>query len=117
MTIDIPNELARRLNPFKYELPQLLERGLHDYNLPKVTSFQGINEILEFLAKLPSPEEILALKPTQELQLQIETLLEKKHHQPLNSIEEQQWQQYEYLEHLIRIAKTHALLKLNAKNK
>ncbi|NOQ36749.1 MAG: hypothetical protein GQ569_12785 [Methylococcaceae bacterium] len=117
MTVDIPNDLAIRLNPFKNELPQLLELGLHEYNLPKkTTGFQGVNEILEFLAKLPTPEEILALKPAQELQLQINTLLDKQRNHGLSVAEEQQWQQYEYLEHLVRIAKANALLKLQAKN-
>lgn len=116
MTVDIPNELAIRLNPFKDELPQLLELGLHEYNAPKTTGFQGINEILEFLAKLPTPEEILALKPAQELQSQISTLLDKQRIQGLSVAEEQQWQQYEYLEHLVRMAKTNALLKLKTAN-
>lgn len=41
-------------------------------------------------------------------------LLEKQRSQGLTPDEEQQWQQYEYLEHLVRIAKSNALLKLKS---
>jgi hypothetical protein len=33
----------------------------------------------------------------------------------LSAIEEEQWQQYEYMEHLVRIAKGNAFLKLKEK--
>jgi len=115
ITVDIPNDLNRRLNPFKQQLPQLLELGLREFNTPPYTGFHSVNDILEFLAKLPSAEDIMALSPAKELQQQINHLLEKQSDGVLTSEEEREWQQYEYLEHLVRIAKTHALLKLNAK--
>lgn len=114
ITVDIPNDLNRRLNPFRQQLPQLLELGLREFNTPPYTGFHNINDILEFLAKLPSAEDILALRPASELQQQVNYLLEKQRDGSLTPEEEREWQQYEYLEHLVRIAKTHALLKLNA---
>lgn len=92
-------------------------RNLHinyrEYNVITQTGFQGMSEVLELFAKLPTPEEILALKPSEALQFQIQHLLEKsRSKEGLTPEEEQQWQQYEYLEHLMRIAKTSALLKL-----
>ena len=116
MTVEIPNELATRLRPFKNELPQLLELGLQEYNLPEKNGFHSLTEILEFLAKLPTPEETLALKPSKNLQSKINKLLKKQKLQGLNATEEKQWQQYEYLEHLVRIAKANALLKLKSAN-
>jgi len=91
----------------------LLELGLREMNTPSESDFRSLNEILEFLAKLPSPEEIIALRPSEALQ-QINNLLEKQHNSGLNSEEERQWQQFEYLEHLVRIAKANALLKLKS---
>ena len=64
ITFDIPNELATRLHPFQQQLSELLELGLHEFNTPKQPGFNGISEILEFLASVPSPEEIIALQPT-----------------------------------------------------
>lgn len=69
-------------------------------------------EVLEFLATLPTPEEIIALRPSEALQAQISNLLEKNRTQGLTPAEEQVWEQYQYLEHLIRMAKAKAYLKL-----
>lgn len=69
-------------------------------------------EVLEFLATLPTPEEIIALRPSEALQAQISNLLEKNRTQGLTPPEEQVWEQYQYLEHLIRMAKAKAYLKL-----
>jgi hypothetical protein len=69
-------------------------------------------EVLDFLATLPPPEEIIALRPSEALQVQISNLLEKNRTQGLTPDEEQNWEQYQYLEHLIRMAKAKAYLKL-----
>jgi uracil-DNA glycosylase len=74
--------------------------------------FTGAAEVLEFLATLPTPEEIIALRPSEALQAQISNLLEKNRTQGLTPAEEQIWEQYQYLEHLIRMAKAKAYLKL-----
>lgn len=42
------------------------------------SGFSGLAEVLEMLADLPSSEEVLALKPSEALQQQIENLLGKK---------------------------------------
>jgi hypothetical protein len=63
ITLDIPNDLGNRLSPFKQQLPQLLELGLREFNTPTYSGFHSLNEVLEFLAKLSSPEEIIALRP------------------------------------------------------
>jgi hypothetical protein len=54
-----------------------LELGLREFNASAQVGFQGVAEVLEFLASLPTPEEILALHPSKELQNQIQALLEK----------------------------------------
>ncbi len=76
------------------------------------SGFQGVAEALEFLAGLPSPEEILKLRPSEALRSRIAELLEKNRTVALSPAEEQEWSQYEYLEHLVRIAKTKAHLKV-----
>lgn len=114
LTLDVPNELAMRLHPFEQQIPHLLELGLHEINTPKQRGFNGMGEILEFLAQLPSAEEIIALRPAESLQTQVDLLLEKQRIGTLSAEEQQQWQQYEYLEHLVRTAKAHAFLKLKA---
>ncbi len=68
--------------------------------------------MLEFLAILPTPEEIVKLRPSKALQTRISNLLEKNRTAGLTTEESQEWEQYQYLEHLVRIAKAKALLKL-----
>jgi hypothetical protein len=68
-------------------------------------------KIIEFLTAIPSPEEILALQPSDAFQARVQALLEKNREEGLTPAEEQEWQQYQYLEHLVRMAKARALLE------
>ncbi|MEH2339525.1 hypothetical protein [Nostoc sp.] len=61
--LNIPEELATRLNLLEDHLPQILELGLRELNAISQTGFTGMAEVLEFLAQLPTPEEIIALCP------------------------------------------------------
>jgi hypothetical protein len=72
----------------------------------------GFTELLDFLADRPSPEEILELRPSVGMQEEIDRLSKKYQAQDLSAEEQHLWQQYEYLEHVVRIAKTKAYLKL-----
>jgi hypothetical protein len=114
ISVEIPDDLAVRLSLLQDQLPQILELGLREWNADAQSGFAGLAQVLEFLANLPSPEEILALKPSQSLQQQIEALLEKNKTVGLTTEEERLWQQYEYVEHLVRVAKAKALIKLGA---
>lgn len=114
VTLNISEELATRLVPLEDKLPRILELGLRELNATAQLGFDGAAEVLEFLASLPSPEEIVALHPSEALQARVSALLEKNRTQGLTDAEEQEWEQYEYLEHLVRIAKAKAHLKLMA---
>ena len=82
-----------------------------DQKMPVFLTQQGL---WVFQQALPTAEEILALRPSDTLQQQIDTLLQKNKTQGLSSEEERLWQQYEYIEHLVRVAKSKATIKLNA---
>ena len=110
VTLDIPNELATRLEPLANQLPRILELGLRELNADAQLGFEGAAEVLEILAGLPAPKEILALRPSEALQARLSVLLEKNRTEGLTPEEEQEWEKYQYLEHLIRIAKTKAQL-------
>jgi hypothetical protein len=70
-------------------------------------------DVLEFLADLPTPEQILALRPSQNLQQDIVRLLERSREASLNAADERQWRQYQYIEHLVRKAKIRAAIQLS----
>jgi hypothetical protein len=114
VTVEIPDELAQRLRPVADHLPRILELGLRELNAAAQPGFQGAAEVLEFLAGLPTLDEILALRPSEALHTRVQTLLKKNRSEGLTPEEEREWQQYEYLEHLVRMAKAKALLKRQA---
>lgn len=114
VNVEVPEELALRLDPVRDQLPEILELGLREWSADPQSGFSGLTEVLEFLANLPTPEEILALKPSPSLQEFIQNLLEKNKTIGLTATEERLWQQYEYIEHLVRVAKAKALLKLQS---
>jgi hypothetical protein len=114
ISVEVPDDLAVRLSSLQDQLPQILELGLREWNADAQSGFAGLAQVLEFLANLPSPEEILTLKPSPLLKQQIEGLLEKSRTMGLTAEEERLWQQYEYVEHLVRVAKAKALVKLSA---
>jgi hypothetical protein len=114
ISVEVPDDLAVRLSSLQDQLPQILELGLREWNADAQSGFAGLAQVLEFLANLPSPEEILALRPSPLLKQQIEGLLAKNRTIGLTAEEERLWQQYEYVEHLVRVAKAKALVKLSA---
>ena len=93
-------------------LPRILELGLRQLDRSSPTEFTGASDVLEFLAGLPSPEETLALHPTPALEARVKDILEKSRTVGLSSAEDDEWQRYEYVEHLVRLAKAKAALKL-----
>jgi hypothetical protein len=112
ITLTLPEDLASRLRPVEDRLPQLLELGLREWQARGGPGYAGPAGALETLASLPSPEEVLALRPSPELQEQIDRLLEKSQAGELSPDEQREWQQYEYVEHLVRLAKARAAVKL-----
>jgi len=102
ITLKVPDELAERLRHQQRRLPEILELGLRELNA----------EVLEFLAGLPSPKEILNLRPSQRLQQRVDELLDKRRTGELTAHQEEEWERYQYLEHLVRMAKAKARVKL-----
>src|SRR5262249_39459830 len=114
ITLTVPDELARRLQPIEDHLAQILELGIREWHARNEAGFPGLAAILEKLASLPTPEEILAVRPAATLQDRIEELLEKNQAGGLAPDEQREWEQYQYVEHLVRLAKARAALKLKS---
>jgi hypothetical protein len=63
LTLTIPDEIATRLHAVEDRLPEILELGLREW-FSTPPEYVGLNDVLETLARLPTPEEVLALRPT-----------------------------------------------------
>jgi hypothetical protein len=111
VTFQVSEELASRLRPVEDRLPQILELGLRELHAAP-PQFEGLGDVLETLARLPSPQEVLALRPSPALQERISTLVDKQRKGGLSADEERDWQKYQYIEHLVRIAKAKAAMQL-----
>src|SRR5262245_12052747 len=111
ITLTLPEELAQRLGQVGEDLPRVLELGLREWSARQGASYSGLAEVLETLASLPTPEEVLVLRPSPPLQARIDELLEKSQGGGLSEEEQREWEQYRYVEHLVRLAKMRAALK------
>jgi hypothetical protein len=103
VTLHIPDHLAQRLAGREDQLREILKLGLHE--LSADPGFPGAAPVLELLATLPNPREILDLRPSGHRPRRLNTLLEKSRANSLTPAEEAEWERYEYLEHLVRVAK------------
>ncbi len=114
ITLELPEELATRLRPHQAHLPHILELGLSAMQASPQNGFAEVDEALRLLEGSPSPQEVLALHPSPVLQSRISYLLEKNRNEGLSETEEWEWKRYEYLEHMVCLAKAKAHSKLQA---
>ena len=112
VTIELPENLAVNLQSHKGKLSQIFELGLREFKASSSIGYKSVADVLEFFAGLPAPDEILALRPSAEMEAKIGELLEKNRREGLSEMEEQTWASYEFIEHLVRIAKTKASARL-----
>jgi hypothetical protein len=114
VTLDLPDSLAASLKGARDDLPRILELGVRAWTAEGRPEYSGVVDVLETLARLPTPDEILDLRPSSELQSRLDELLEKNRTAGLDAAQLREWQSYEYLEHLVRLAKANAVAKRRA---
>ncbi|MEO1620790.1 MAG: hypothetical protein AAFU53_07120 [Cyanobacteria bacterium J06632_3] len=105
LTIEIPDDLMEQLSPVKDQLPELLRRCLHPLALPA----QVYRYVLDFLTSQPTPEQIAAFRPTDEMQARLKYLVDKEQSGELNQEEQAELAEYEQIEHLIVMFKAGTL--------
>ena len=114
LVLDLPDELATRLQALDVgQLPHVLDVGLRRC-AARDDAFDGLTDVLENLARLPTPQEVLAMRPSATLSRRVDELLEKNRTVGLSALEQSWWKQFAYVEHLVSIAKARALLALQA---
>ena len=52
------------------------------------------------------------LRPSERLELRVQDLLKKNREEGLSPDEEKEWERFEFIEHLVRMAKANAVQKL-----
>jgi hypothetical protein len=112
ITIRVPDSLGRELEQYRDRLAELLERGLRDVQVEGTPVLSDATEILTVLASQPSPQQVLAIRPSDGMQARISDLLLRSKATGLSRDEEAELDRYLNLEHLVRLAKARALKQI-----
>ena len=111
LTIQVPDELALRLQPVQNRLTEIIELGLREITIAQYSLY---NEVIEFLASGPTARAIIAFRPSAEAQAQVTQLLDKNRAGTLTADEQAELDQYERLDYLMTLVKARARQHLAA---
>ena len=114
VTLDLPDEYAGHLPSEEAERAEVLSAGMRSWRGRKTREVGELEDVVEMLAGLPSPEEVLALHPSARLAERTAALLEKIRDERLTGEEQGEWERITRGEHLVWIAKARALAKVKA---
>ncbi|MCK6630033.1 MAG: hypothetical protein L6R45_33265 [Anaerolineae bacterium] len=111
ITMQVPDNLAQRLQPLYHWLPTVLELSLVGFKTPAV---QAASEIIDFLATGPAPDEVLAYHVSDRAQERVRRLL-AVNAAGLATVEEQtELDEIQQIEHIMILLKAQEqLLKSN----
>lgn len=101
ITLEVPDELSEQLLQIGDRLPEVLALSLQQPLLPATI----YHYVLNFLASKPTPEQIVAFRPTEQMQERLNTLLTRSKTGELTSTEKQELDEYERIEHLMIMLK------------
>lgn len=117
ITLDIPDEFAAFLPVTEAGVADVIAAGLHARRSRKMNEVRDLDGVLEMLAGLPAPEEVLALRPPPSTVARTEALLENSRNGTLTEAEQAEWDEILRVEHLVRIAKAKALAKMKSEGR
>jgi hypothetical protein len=105
ITLELADDLAKSITAVRHRLPEIIALGLNKLSpLPA----QAYAYILSFIASGPTPEQLMAFRPTPEMQERLEALLEKSRSDTLTDLERQELEEYERIEHVVIMLKARA---------
>ena len=111
LTIEIPDELAAKAESERERLIELIQQTLRQ---PTTGKMGIIQEVFHFLGRRPSPEEILAFRPSAPAVQRLSELLDKNRESSLTSDEESELDTMQSLNHLFALLKVQARRQLRA---
>lgn len=80
--------------------------------LPKQDSFNPSNEVFDFLLSAPTPDQVIAMRPSDEAQTRLCYLLDGNRNETLQDDERAELEVYLQVEHFVRQLKIHAQEKM-----
>src|SRR5882762_8192283 len=112
VTLDLPDEWVDWLPAKEAELAEIVAAGLRRRKGKASQEIHHLADVVDTLAELPSPEEVLGLRPSPSLSQRTGDLLEKKRNEDFTPQEAAEWEDIMRAEHLMRIAKAKAAIRL-----
>jgi 16S rRNA C1402 (ribose-2'-O) methylase RsmI len=88
ITIEVPDRLGEQLKQLGDRLPEALDRAVQELTPTGTTTYQDDSQIVELLASQPSPEVVLAIRPSPALQARMSELLAQNKSATLTRSEE-----------------------------
>ena len=111
MTIEIPEKLARQVEPEREHLAEILELGLRQ----RWAQASGLrHELLAFLARGPQPGDIIAFRPSETAIEHIRELLRRNKEGAFTPEEDAEMDDIAEFDHLVAQLKAEARLHLRA---
>ena len=112
MTMQVPNDLAKRIKPIRYWLPTILELSLVGF---KTLATGTATEIIRFLSTNPSSQEVLDHQVSKRAQERLRRLLALNEAGMLGEIEQLELDEIQQIEHIMIMLKTQIAEELRQK--
>lgn len=109
MTLQIPDELAERIEPLSNWLPTIIELSLIGFNTMATAT---ASEIVRFLATNPTPQRVLVYYASDESQQRLRRLLALNEAGMLSEIEQTELGELQQIEHVIIMLKARVASEL-----
>ena len=113
--LEIPEELAVRLDPLRDRLPELLSQLLASESAEKKFTLSGtvmthpvFLELIDFLSARPTAKQVLTHKSSLAVQERLEELLDKNREAGLTAAEEEEMDAYRLVNHVMILLKARA---------
>ena len=102
LTLNLPEQLKARVEPFSRWLPAILELSLLALKTP---AYESASDLIAFLASNPTPREVHDYRLSNEVQKHVSQLLEQNCEGSLSQDEVAELDEYLKLEHVVRLVK------------
>lgn len=112
LVFEISDHLALRLQPYAAVLPSILEMGLRQVEGDLTECYRDADQVFEFLARLPNPKEVLALRASPELNARVSELIDLKREGQASASELHELDHYLHVDEVVRVAKAYARERL-----
>lgn len=113
LTMQVPEDLAKRIQPIRSWLPTILELSLVGF---RTLATETATETIQFLLTNPSPQKVLNYHASERAQQRLQRLLTLNEAALLGEAEQLELDELQRIEHTIIMLKAHLARQLQQEN-